>query len=77
MSILVKVPEEKQERSLIEGRNGCAKLTAVSLWTDREGLWVYINGIGQRGIAVRGGLNFPVELMDEIAEKWLEMRKKK
>ena len=58
--------------SLIVGRNGERPIEFVEVWAadDRA----FVDGIGKRGSAIRGGLMFPTKTMDEIAREWLKAR---
>jgi len=58
--------------SLIVGRNGERPVEAMEVWSadDRA----FIDGIGKRGSAIRGGFLLPTKSMDEIARKWLKAR---
>ena len=64
------------EDSIITGRNGTFYLTAVELWWTPSGGNVYIDGIGRRGRAIRGGLSLDPEAMDELSIEWLRQRGK-
>jgi len=58
--------------SVIVGRNGERPIESIEVWcaADRA----FVDGIGKRGSAIRGGLMFPTPVMDEIARKWLKAR---
>lgn len=61
------------EGSWIEGRNGIFDITAISVWS--HGAQVFIEGIGKRGRAIRGGLGVDSEeAMDRLAIEWLNQR---
>ena len=69
VSVNVQVdPTESQ----IVGRNGERPIEAVEVWCADDK--AFIDGIGKRGTAIRGGLIFPTEKMDEIARGWLKAR---
>ena len=63
---------ENPRDGMITGRNGTFDITGVSIW-DGNGK-CFIDGIGKRGNAIKGGLMLPSDKMDELAFKWLEER---
>ena len=56
----------------IQGRNGTFNLTAVEAWAGEN--QVQLNGIGQRGFVINGGIYITHDAMDELATKWLQER---
>jgi hypothetical protein len=64
-----------QTKGKIIGRNGMSNITAIEAWAGT--LDVNINGIGQRGFAIHGGLWISYEAMDKLALAWVEKRKLK
>lgn len=62
----------KTEKGIITGRNGTWDLTAVELATVNGR--ARIDGVGQRGTTIRGGLSFDAEAMDIMAFTWIKHR---
>lgn len=56
----------------ITGRNGTFDLSRVHLWQGTHA--VFIDGIGQRGKTINGGLGLDTATMDELAARWLTAR---
>jgi len=69
IDVTVKIPSMRN--ATIIGRNGEFDLTAIQVWGDRI---AFIDGIGKRGIAIRGGFNIPKGVMDELCLRWLLAR---
>ena len=64
--------EVDPKESFIVGRNGERPIESVEVWAADNR--AFVDGIGKRGSAIRGGLMFPTKSMDEIARKWLKAR---
>ena len=59
-------------KSMITGRNGEFDIKAIAVWGSAGR--VFLDGIGKRGSAIRGGMSFPTDKMDELARGWLKSR---
>lgn len=57
------------ERSLISGRNGCYPIKAIEVWEGNGN--VFIDGIGRRGKAIKGGLIVTASAFTELCRAWL------
>ena len=68
-TVRVSVPEGTGH---IQGRNGYFQISAVQVWHGTD--TAFIEGIGKRGTVINGGLDLPIEVMDEIAQQWLNAR---
>src|SRR5437899_13056424 len=42
--------------SIIDGRNGMFHIKELHVWESHDHIHVYLDGIGKRGLAIRGGL---------------------
>lgn len=49
------------ELSVIDGRNGCFRIQKLYVWESHDHRHVYIDGIGRRGIVIKGGLRVTLE----------------
>jgi hypothetical protein len=64
--------ETNVEKSWIQGRNGLFNITAIQIWGPGDVL--YVDGIGKRGFAIKGGLCVNIGAFDNLAIQWLESR---
>jgi hypothetical protein len=56
----------------ITGRNGTFGIKAVRVFCYGDQVW--IDGVGKRGRAIKGGLMISVKAMDEMADRWIAKR---
>jgi hypothetical protein len=64
------VPTEL-EFSMIDGRNGCFPIQKLYLWESHDHRHVYIDGIGKRGVSIRGGLRVTMDCFYEAARRFI------
>jgi hypothetical protein len=59
------------EWSVITGRNGTFPIGKLRVWESHDHTNLYIEGIGKRGFAIRGGLRVTKECFEEISRRYL------
>jgi hypothetical protein len=73
----LKVPTDP-EMSRVDGRNGMFRIEQLYIWESVDHRHVYIDGIGKRNVAIRGGLRVSMECFAEVCRQFLhelELRK--
>jgi len=59
---------------VLENRNGRFEIAAIKAWGGSDN-WVYVEGIGMRGVAVRGGFTlYSPEVLDAFCKEYLRQR---
>ncbi|HWP59489.1 MAG TPA: hypothetical protein VNL14_16475 [Candidatus Acidoferrales bacterium] len=67
LDIDVKIPV----RGYLQGRNGTFEITAIAVWTGPMHTW--IEGVGKRGLAIRGGFHFEgTEALEDLCRQVLQ-----
>jgi len=59
------------EFSTVEGRNGMFRITKLRVWESHDHENIYVEGIGKREIAIRGGLRVTKECFEEVCRRYL------
>ena len=65
------------ELSVIDGRNGCFRIQKLYVWESHDHHHVYIDGIGRRGIAIKGGLRVTIECFASACRQFLDEYEKR
>jgi hypothetical protein len=63
--------ETEPEFSVISGRNGTFRITKLRVWESNDHTHVYLDGIGKRGVSIRGGLCVSKECFTDLCRKFL------
>jgi hypothetical protein len=72
----LKVPTDL-EGSHVDGRNGMFHIQQLYIWESVDHTHVYLEGIGKRGYAIRGGLLVSIECFAESCRQFLRERELK
>jgi hypothetical protein len=59
------------EFSTIQGRNGTFRITKLRVWESHDHTHIYLDGLGKRQVAIRGGLRVTKECFEEICRRYL------
>ena len=60
------------EFSTVEGRNGMFRITKLRVWESHDHEHIYVEGIGKRQVAIRGGLRVTKECFEEVCRRYLK-----
>jgi hypothetical protein len=63
--------ETEPNFSVICGRNGTFRIHKLRVWETTERTHVYLEGIGKRGVAIRGGICVTKECFTEVVRRFL------
>lgn len=65
------------ELSVIDGRNGTYHINKLYVWESHYHRHVYIEGIGKRGVSIKGGLRVTMDCFTNACRQFLDEYEKR